>query len=683
MAAVLDAECPVLRVRLGRPVVDDRFELSMIKSPRARETLCVAFVAVATLAISLVALRVARDLGVAAHFYQRYYEPAIRVACGQPFATDRDGRPSKEMSAFLGLERATLSCVDVPRPLNPDPDPPTRAWYHLFVAVAAVWRVTGISWSALDGIVAVMMSISAVCVYGIFRLWIPPWSSVALAMVSVLPGMRYVPYLRDICKAPFISASLLVVAWLASRDIPRTRFLALMTGIGLVLGVGYGFRPDVLIALPLLAATATLFRPAPLARIWLGGILGTALMTGAFVLAAWPAFSAHKANVGGCLWHFSLLGLSDESTRQLGLPRGTISWVSHADDLVVWRSVESYSERVLTGPVVGYCTPTYDQVSKAIYLETITTFPGRFLTRALVAAGHVIGYGFWGLLPVRRLDSASLSAWFRYVVLAGSLLLWLVLILALLARRVRLGLFACFALAYVCAYPIVQFHPRHFFHLAFVAWVPVGLMLALLAKRWRGHHDVIRARTWRPRLVALELAAPAAWTRAVAILAGLMALAAAVLIGATWYEEGPVAELLGQYLAAPGEAVSVADTVEEGGRLHITYAPVAFQGDRAVTGRMLRIDVGGPGCTAAAHQLTLSLNGPDPAYRFSQDFNLALAPDRLSAAIFSPVYFERQRLDHFSIDIPRNDRPCLLGAEWLDSGALPPLWVGATIRQVN
>jgi hypothetical protein len=568
----------------------------------------------------------------------------------------------------------------VPPPLNPNPHPPTRIWYHLFVTVAAVWRVTGISWAAIDVVAAVMMSISAACVYGIFRLWIPPLTAVPLAVVSTLPGLKYLLYLRDLGKAPFILASLLVVAWLAARDLPRLRFLAIMIGIGLVLGIGYGFRPDVLIGLPLLAATATLFRPAPLGRIWLGGVVGTLLMAGAFVFAASPVFSAFSSNVGSCHWHFSLLGLSDESTRLLGLPPGNVSWLSHPDDPIVWRSVESYADRVLAAPVVGFCTPTYDQVSKAIYLETITTFPGDFLTRALAAVGHTIGYGFWGLSPARRLDTASLSAWFRYLTLAGSLLLWVGVILTLLARNLRLGLFACLALAYLCAYPIVQFHPRHFFHLAFLAWLPVGLVLTFLLQERHGLLDAIRANEWRPWIAGLELPAAAAWVRAVTTLVGLFALAGAVLIGARWYQTNKAAELFGRYLTAPGETASVVNATEKDGRLRITYAPVVPPGNREVTGRMLRMDLGGPECAAGAHELTLSLTGPDPAYQFRQDLTLALVPGRPTTALFAPMYFERLRLDRVSIELSRNDKPCLIGAKWLDSAALPPLWVGATIN---
>lgn len=642
-----------------------------IGGSRARELLYLALVTTASLGACFAGIRIARERGVVPYFYQRYYEPAIRVACGQAFGVDRAREPSNEMAAFLKLERDTLSCEAVPKPLSPDPNPPTRIWYHLFVSVAFVWRVTGISWAAIDAIAAVMLSVSALCVYGIFRLWMPAAIAAGLALVSIVPGLRFLLYLRDVGKAPFILASLLVVAWLVSRELSRPRYFAAMLGIGLLLGTGYGFRPDVAIGLPLLAVTATLFRPEPLRRSWLPGVAGTLLMAGAFLLAARPVFSAFSSNVGSCHWHFSLLGLSQDNTRQLGLPIGSVSWLSHFDDLVLWRSVESYAERALASPPVGFCTPMYDQASKAIYLETLATFPGDFLARALAAAGQVIGFGFWGL------SLGSLAGSPRHFMDAVSTLLWLIVILSLLARNLRLGIFACFALAYLCAYPIVQFHPRHYFHLAFLAWLPVGIGLGLLARERHALRAALEAHAFGRFVASRERPSPAAWIRALATLATLVALATAVFVVASAYQERRAGALFERYLAAPGETATVVESVEADGRLRIAYAPVS-PAEREVAGRMLRLDVGGPGCADGAHELQLTLRGPEPGEQFRHDYRVEPTPGR-TAAIFAPVYFQRSRLDRIELELSANDKPCLSGAKWLDPAALPPLWVGATL----
>jgi hypothetical protein len=640
---------------------------------RLLEAICVALVALTSLLASIAGLRLAHHVGVVPFFYQQNYEPAIRIACGQPFGADPRSL-SGEMTDFLDFRRSTLSCAAVPPPQQLNPYPPTRIWYHLLVTVGAVWRVTGISWSVIEGIAAAMMSMSAVCVYGILRMWIPRAISTPLAVVSILPGLRYLLYLRDINKAPFILASLFVVAWLASRDLSRTRFAAVMAGIGLLLGVGYGFRPDVLIALPLLATTAVLFRPGPVKSAWQSGMAGSVLMASAFALAASPALSALGHDIGSCHWHFALLGLSDEHTRQLGLSPTSVSWFPRADDLVVWRSVDSYAERALGEREVGFCTAAYDRASKALYLETITRFPGEIVRRGLAAAEGTIAYGFWGLLPMRRLDAAALAPWIRYSVQAASIALWGVVILTLLANDVRTGLFACCALGYLCAYPIVQFHPRHFFHLAFLAWLPVGLVLGVLIAERGGRGEV---GAWRTR--GARLATTTGWLRAAATLVGLIVLGGLTLIGAERYQRGKVAELLGRYRNARGEPASVLESTEENGRVRTTYAPVIPPEGRTVTGRMLRLDLGGSKCTPGPHELTLVMSGPDPASAFEFARTFTLVRGLTPTALLAPIYFERARIDRVSTVLPAGDRACLIGATWLDSSTLPRLWVGATI----
>jgi hypothetical protein len=41
------------------------------------------------------------------------------------------------------------------------------------------------------------------------------------------------------------------------------------------------------------------------------------------------------------------------------------------------------------------------------------------------------------------------------------------------------------------------------------------------------------------------------------------------------------------------------------------------------------------------------------------------------------VYLARGGLDRVAIEYPANDKDCLIGAKWLDTKALPSLWVGA------
>jgi hypothetical protein len=252
-------------------------------------------------------------------------------------------------------------------------------------------------------------------------------------------------------------------------------------------------------------------------------------------------------------------------------------------------------------------------------------------------------------------------------------------ILVLLAHDVRRGLFACFALAYLCAYPIVQFQERHYFHLAFLAWVPLGLALALLVRQRVALEASVRARSlglWR---ASLELPAPAAWGRAIAIAVGIVAAAAGVFFGARKYQEGAAAVLLGQYLRAPGEAASEAGVSETDGKRRITYGGFALPGERKVAGRALRLEFGGAACTMGSHTLTVGVSGPDPNDEFKKDYAVPLAPDKSRAVLFLPLYYQRSRITEAWVELPRADGACLVRAEWVGPKEVPSLWVSATL----
>lgn len=653
-----------------------------LASPVVREVLAVAIVMAASLVIAASDMSAARERGIKPFFYQNYYEPAIRVACGQPFEIDMNGALSKDMLAFLKVERESLSCDAVQPSVNPNANPPTRIWYHLLVTVAAVWKISGISWAAIDGLAAFMLSLGAISVYGIFRLWMPAPIAIGLAVLSMLPGLKYLLFLRDLSKVPFILAALFVAALLGCRALSRGQLLTVMVAAGLWLGIGYGFRPDVLIGIPLIAVIAVFLRPGPVKENWAGGVLGAMLMSGAFVLAAAPLFSAFTSEVSSCHWHFSILGLSDAHTKLLGLQPGDISWLSHYDDNVLFRAVESYAERALSAPPVGYCSAMYDQVSKVMYLDSIATLPAEFLVRALAAAWHVIGFGFWGL-PVIESGGpiGSLASEFRPVIRGAWLILWAAVVLTVLSRNVRLGLFACFSLAYLCAYPIVQFDTRHYFHLAFLTWIPVGLAVGWLWRCWGRTVGVVPGHGPGGGCAECEMPSRIAWLRAVAILSSIVAVGGATLLGARSYQERRVATLLDRYYLAPGTEAAIADRRVRQGNVRTTLVPVVPADGRRSTGRMLRLDLGGAGCKNAGMTLTLGVSGPDSGHEFTKQYTIAVASGPGMVTIFAPLYFERGLLDRVWMELQAADESCLVGARWLEPTALPALWLGAIARR--
>ena len=642
-----------------------------------KEALPVILVAVVVFSMALLAYAWERERGVKPSFYQSYYEPAIRMACGQPFGVDPSGKITDEMKRFLKAEQQTLSCESVIPAAALEKNPPTRAWYHLFVATAQIWKVTGISWPALDGFAAALLAIATVMVFALFRLLMPIPIAAALSIMSILPALRFLPYLRDLNKAPFILAALFVAVWLVVRTPSRLRLCFVMAALGVWLGIGYGFRPDVLITLPLLIVTILFFRPISLRKGWLDGALASVVLFCAFIAAASPVFSAFNANVGSCTWHFSLLGLSEVHTGMLGVVQADYSWLVHYDDLVVWRSVESYGERVLLLPSVGYCTPLYDQASKALYLEIFRTFPGDFMTRGLAAGQAVIGYGFWGIpwtevTPTWSAFFASHRVFIQSALVAG----WVTIVLIALVCNVRVGLFSILALAYLCSYPAIQFDQRHYFHLAFLSWLPAGIVLG-----WMGRASIstLRQRSIVAGLASIKLPGPMAWIRAAAILMGVFGVIYTVYLGGRHYQTIAVHRLFEHYLKATGDEVSLASRHDQGENIILTIAAPERSGQNKLNGRMLRLDIGGSNCTLGAKKISAELGGSEPDYVFKKELAFDFSPARTHAAVFIPTYFQQQRLTTLSLVLPQQDVGCVERATWLRSDELPSLWVLATL----
>jgi hypothetical protein len=459
--------------------------------------------------------------------------------------------------------------------------------------------------------------------------------------------------------------------------------------------------------LPLLLATIFFFRPIPLKKGLLDSVVASIILLVCFFAAASPALSVFSAvtNVGSCTWHFGLLGLSEVHTSMLGLAPANYSWLPHYDDGQLWRLVESYAQRALNLPNVGYCTPLYDQAGQALYFDIFRTFPGDFITRGLAAAKHVIGSGFWGI-PWTQM-APSWDAFFsghRGILQLVFIAFWAFLILVALARNVRIGFFAIFALVYLNTYPAIQFDLRHYFHLAFLTWLPVGVFLGWIFSA------IVTALRKKSVLVAVTplIKSPPikAWSRAVII--AIMAFG----IGYATFDYGrhaqaiKVQRLFDQYLQATGdEAIVASKTVKAG---HIVWTLEApgdirspeergktsrdqfgqrrqdeYRDNRRVHGYMLRLDIGGVNCTSGIKTISISLSGSGaavafPGYVYKRDFAFASDSAKQHAIVFIPIHLDKM-LSTASLILPEESAGCIQRATWLHSSELPALWVITTL----
>ena len=442
-------------------------------------------------------------------FYQSYFEPAVMLACGHGFVLSRPQPPA--LAAFLAEKRDSFHCEELPRDLELTTDALVqRPWRYLLTTVALAWKVLGLSWTGLAPLFGAFYAATAVAVYVLCRQLAGPVASLAATAAFSLSPLQLanLANLRDYAKAPFVVWLAALLAAMVVRPLRPRAVVLLALGYGLIMGIGYGFRTDLLIAFPPLVVAIVLFLPGGITRQLLTKVVALGALATGFLVAAAPILSS-VASRGGCQWHFSLLGLTDPFNEALGVGGGAYSWGHLYKDEYLWATISSYAARLR--PDLGYieyCSREYDIASGGYLRSVLATFPADILTRAYAAVFQVLD------LPFRHVIGVPYLGTLAAILFVGGV--------AMVNRR--LALFATFAIAYFGGHTAIQFLPRHFFPFEFVS-------LAILA--------VIVDRAMNP-----VAAAPGALQRATVFVVAVIVVLAIPLLILRSYQNRVVIDLL-------------------------------------------------------------------------------------------------------------------------------------------
>ena len=192
-----------------------------------------------------------------------------------------------------------------------------RSSRYLEVAVALIWKLTGVSWSRLAILPGLLFGAVATLTYGVLRLAM----SRVVALVALLPSVTstpnfmQVPQVRDYARGPFLLAVVLIMGIVVLGPAGRRRVCAWSLLAGAVVGVGLGFRTDLVIAvLPFALALAVLVPPALPVRARIAAI---AMFLLSFVVVSLPVLRGLSS--GGNHGHVILLGLVADSPRSTAM----------------------------------------------------------------------------------------------------------------------------------------------------------------------------------------------------------------------------------------------------------------------------------------------------------------------------------------------------------------------------
>jgi hypothetical protein len=436
-------------------------------------------------------------------YYQNYFEPAVMLACGHGFAIATTAIRPPALDDFLFARSDRFDCSSLPPglPLTTHGEY-QYAWFYLMVTVGLAWSMLGISWSGLAPLFGLLFGLVVVLGYALFRLAAPRAIAAvgALALMFSSVDLIDLPHLRDYAKAPFVLALVLLLFWMVRRPARPRTLLALSVLYGAVLGVGYGFRTDLLADIPPFVITLVLFLPDGVFRRLRLKAAALVLAGAAFVGAAWPALH-YVVTSGGCQWHVVLLVLSTPFNDELGVRPAFYQWLPAYSDALTYTAVNSFWDRTRTPETIQYCSPEYDKASAAYLTAIVARFPADMLTRALASVRRIVQLPYaWRAAPLPGLAPPlyAMRGVLLTVLARAAVPIACAAVIVLGASNLRLGLFALFFLVYFAGYPALQFATRHYFHLEFIGWWALVFLgwRAALALRGRGAGTPVTRAEW-------------------------------------------------------------------------------------------------------------------------------------------------------------------------------------------
>lgn len=459
------------------------------------------------------------------HFYQAAFGPAVMVAAGRGFVNP-EPVPGGALEQFLGrrVDELALDDLGVARVLEPDQF--QHAHRYLLTAVGYWWRMAGIAWHELAQVAGGLHALAAVSVYALLRLVVPVGASLvgSLWFTTTPLQLAYVPHFRDYAKGAFVLATLPLIAALALRVRPGLPLATAAAATGLLVGVGFGVRLDVGVMLPIALVVLWLFRAE---RPWhdaRGKLGATAVMVAAFLAVAAPILSRLSAG-GSNVSHVILLGAGEWFDAGLRIEAAPYRLFPYYSDVFMEQVVRAHAEPWLGHPV-RMPSPEYERGGMALLRDLAATLPGDVLTRTLGSVNGVLNLAFADrafidearALPLQT-RLAPIYAWLERAQGWGA---WLGLgfVVAASGVSLRLGGLAAALIFLLAGYPVLQFDPRHYFHLQ-------ALPIAMIVFAVWGVISVISMA--RSRALLAGVGPPGGWRRA-AIRAGIGAAALGIVV---------------------------------------------------------------------------------------------------------------------------------------------------------
>lgn len=411
-------------------------------------------------------------------FYQIHFGPAVMAACGFEFKNLTE--PNESLKSFLSVKSQQFSCEELPAKISTTPLNKFQKMHLYLIGVTAIiWKITGqVDWNTLDYLKAFLFAVTIVLTYGLSRTLLGYWGAVAIAVLFAFSSLNliYLEHLRDYSKAPFLLAVLLSMAYLIRGDIPLRKQLWIAASCGVVLGIGLGFRTDLLLMFPIVLIGIALF-----SRTWnFTGFREKILLIFSFLLVAtfvgYPYLQV-LGQGGGNTAHVILLGLAPDFDRVLKVAGSGTELLERYNDGYVMALLSSW-----TGRHLELDTPEYEQAGWNYLMTLVSYFPHDFFVRYVSAVWRLFELApqyslvlpFEGKLEIFY----SLSSRISNIQAATTALFAPSLVMAWgWTQSKKATFFAILVILGIFGSQFLQFDPRHYFYLQAISLLIFALCL--------------------------------------------------------------------------------------------------------------------------------------------------------------------------------------------------------------
>jgi len=434
--------------------------------------------------------------------FTRRMEPAVMFALGKGFVCP--GKiPAVEGFVYDG-KPDHVEYDDIPEDFSGKPlTLEHRINLYLLWSIALCWRLFGVSWEGLAPLIGMFCGLFIFLVYCLFRFF--SRKSVAAAgalLVLFAPAhMAVLSMPRDYAKGPFILAALLILGVLLMRPAGLRKLAGLSAVLGLVIGVGYGFRQDIYVMVFIAPVLLLFFLPGAFREQWLARLAAVAVMTAVFLVTAWPILQARGAE-GNTTMHHVLGGVFRYNEEMMGV--GGAPYILHNEEMMADPWIYVYNETFYhlglgKDDPLPYLSTAYDVAGRAYMRAILAEFPADMLTRGYASLWRILQDAPWLVNGPSRtgydVRNAFVERLARFYGKAAGI--WhymapwaaLVVFLGIALKNMRIAVAMGLLTLYLGMYPSIQFQARHVFHLVIL---PIGLALIVMEgmlrgiKSWRG-----------------------------------------------------------------------------------------------------------------------------------------------------------------------------------------------------